>query len=77
MRRLPIMLTGLVLVAGLAGPAWADTGQGRPAGAVVTARHRGADRDGPRRFHSASDDSPGEGRAHYDREHHDDDSVLF
>ena len=76
MRRLAIMVTGLVLVAGLAGPARADTGHGGPAGAVVAARHRGADRDGSRRFRPASDDAPGEGRSHYDREHHDDDSVL-
>ena len=62
MRRLPITLTGLVLIAGLtglAGPAWADTGHGQ------------------RRFRSASNDAPGEGRSHYDRKHHDDDSVLF
>jgi len=76
MRMLPTTLTGLVLVTGLALPARADAGSGRPAGRTVTARHRGEDRDGSGRFRPASDDAPGEGRSHYDREHHDDDSVL-
>ena len=77
MRKLPITLTGLVLVAGLAAPAWADGGTGRPGRGAVTARHRGGHQGGDRRFRSASDDAPGEGRSHYDRQHHDDDSVLF
>jgi hypothetical protein len=57
MRRLAMTLASLTMIAGLAAPAWACDGNGN-AGP-------------PRRFHSASNDRPGEGRAHYDREHHD------
>lgn len=60
MRRLAIVVAGVVLSAGLAGPAWAHERDGGRA----------------RRFHSTSDDRPGEGRAHYDREQHDDGSLF-
>ena len=77
MGRLAIVVGGVTLAVGLAVPAYADGG-GRLNGATVAAHHRGAGGgDRERRFRPASDDAPGEGRSHYDREHHDDDSVLF
>ena len=76
MRRLAIVVSGVTCVVGLAVPAYADGG-GRLEAATVTTHHRGTgDADRERRFRSTADDTPGEGRAHYDREHHDDDGVL-
>jgi hypothetical protein len=75
MRRLAIMLCGVTCAVGFAVPAYADGG-GRLNGATVTHHRRSGGEDGPRRFRSASDDPPGEGRSHYDREHHDDPSLF-
>jgi hypothetical protein len=52
-----ITLASLTMIVGLSAPAWGCDSSGNA--------------DQPRRFHSASSDAPGEGRAHYDREHHD------
>ena len=51
MRKVAIAVASVTLMVGLSGPAWAY------------------DSDGcrPSRFHSSSDDPPGEGRSHYDR----------
>ena len=88
MRGLFTTFTGVILVAGLAGPAWADA---TPKGAVQTVvthgdegHHRYHDRSRERDgngYHGSSaqgsDDSPGEGRSHYDKAQHDDPNVAF
>jgi hypothetical protein len=51
MRRMAIAVAGITMIVGLAAPAWAAD----------------SSRDRPSRFHSASNDPPGEGRSHYDR----------
>ena len=51
MRKVAIAVASATLMVGLSGPAWAYDSDGGR----------------PSRFHSASNDPPGEGRSHYDR----------
>jgi len=88
MRRLFTTLGGVALVVVLATPAWADTAP-KPATHTITTHGdeghhryhpRSRDRDGNSYQGTSaqgSDDPPGEGRSHYDKLHHDDDSSLF